>query len=133
MIYGYMIYTTLIIIFLFFILFYIIKASSKIENFDCKTPKYDRQGGLNDKKVLLNYKPQSNIKTQPCEDYWYKEPLEYNNTQVQQSPVVIWQNQLVLPPDKQWADNNYKKGLIDYNKIIKLINDDDKVLGVLGE
>lgn len=100
------------------------KNRKSVEKFFCKTPKYNPRGALNDKRVYLEYEAQSNIRTQPCSKYWYKEPVEYNNSQIDQSPVVIYEEQLELPPDKDFGSNAYEKGLIMYTNIIKLINDE---------
>ena len=108
-----------IIILLFF--FYINKIFI-VEHF-CKIPKLDSQGGINDKKVLLDYAPQSNILTSSCDQYWKKWPLESNSTQIDDEPIVIKSNQLELPKEKQFADNSYIAGLIDFNKIADLVND----------
>ena len=94
-----------------------------IEKFFCKIPKLNSQGEKNDPRVLLDYSAQANIRTQPCNEYWYKDPLEYNNSQVDESPVVIYEEQLELPNYKNFGSSSYDKGLIMYSKIIKLIED----------
>ena len=94
-----------------------------LEKFFCKTPKLNSQGEKNDTRVYLDYEAQSNIKTQPCDKYWYQDPLEYNNSQVGQSPVVIFEEQLELPKYKNFGSSSYDKGLIMYSNIIKLVED----------
>jgi len=96
------------------------------ENFACTVPNINRQGGINNKNVLLTYKAQSNILNESCDEYWYKPPLEYNNTQIQDSPIPIHQDQLNLPDDKKFADNTYKTGLIDYKKLAQLSSNNQK-------
>ena len=114
-----MIYILLILILI--IVFYIIN-SQIIEHY-CKIPKINKQGGLNDKKVLLDYPPQSDISTSSCNEYWKEWPLEYNNDLVDDEPNIIKSDQLKLPKEKEFANNNYTAGLIDFDKLADLIND----------
>lgn len=109
----YIIIIFLIILFFIIINKYILK---NIENF-CKIPNVNSQGGENDKKVLLDYLPQSDIYTSSCDKYWKKWPLEVNNTLVQNNPIIINSDQLQLPKEKQFADNDYVAGLVDFNKL----------------
>ena len=120
------------IIIIFLIIFIIISfiiidkkiniKKSIIENY-CKIPATNPQYTINDKKVLLDYPPQSNIHTSSCDKYWKDWPLESNNTLVENNPIVIKSDQLELPKEKQFANNSYLKGLIDYKELAKYIND----------
>lgn len=111
----------IIILLILIILFYIIN-NQIIEHY-CKFPKINNQGGINDKKVLLDFPPQSNISISSCDEYWKSWPLEYNNTQIDDEPLVIKSDQLKLPKEKEFANNNYTAGLIDFNKLAELISD----------
>ena len=124
----------IIIIIFIYILFYIInKLLNNIENF-CKISFLDKQGEQNDNRVLLDYKPQSNISTASYDQYWKNCPLEYNNTMVDDEPLVIEPSQLVLPKEKEFGNNNYKAGFIDYNKLANIINDNnDDVFSISKE
>ena len=93
-----------------------------IEKF-CKIPSIDSQGGINDKKVLLDFKPQSSILTSSCDKYWKDWPLEYNNTQVENNPLVLQSAQLNLPKEKQFGNNDYKAGLVNFNKLAIVTSD----------
>ena len=61
-----------IILIILILLFFINKYLISINNYEhfCKIPKVDNQGSNNDKNVLLNYPPQSNILTSSCNRYW---------------------------------------------------------------
>ena len=114
-----------LIIFFIIISFIIINKLLKkiyIENF-CKIPPIDPQGGKNDKKVLLDYKPQSSILTSSCDKYWKDWPLEFNNTQVENNPLVLQTNQLSLPKEKQFGNNDYKAGLVNFAELAVIISD----------
>jgi len=117
----------IIIILILFIIFYILnnKINNNFEHF-CKIPNIDSKGDINDKRVLLDYAPQSNILTSSCDQYWKNWPLESNNILVEQSPVPIKSDQLVLPKEKQFGDNNYVAGLVDFNKLANIVNDEYK-------
>ena len=124
-----MTYINIIIIFVIIIILFLIinillktKSNDLIEKF-CKLPKIDPQGGINDKRVLLDYPPQSDILTSSCDKYWKDWPMESNNNMVEDNPIVIKSNQLELPKEKQFANNSYAAGLIDFNKLALSIND----------
>ncbi len=99
-----------------------ILSNKTLENF-CKIPNVDKIGDINDKRVLLDYPPQSNIFTSSCDQYWKNWPLEYNNTQIEDNPNVIKSDQLDLPKEKQFGDNDQKAGLINFDKLANLISD----------
>ena len=112
-----------ILIIVLLIFFYLINKYILVEHF-CKVPDLDDQGEQNDKRVNLDdYKPQANIKTDSCDKYWKKWPLELNNTKVEDGPIIIKADQLVLPKEKQFGNNNYAQGLIDFHKLSKFLND----------
>lgn len=114
-----------LIFFLIIISFIIINKYIKKNEFEyfCKISKTNPQGTINDSKVLLDYKPQSDISTSSCNEYWKKWPLESNSTLVENNPIVINGGQLNLPKEKQFGDNDYKKGLIDFDKLANIVND----------
>lgn len=111
----------LIILFFIIINKYILK--NIIENF-CKIPAIDPQGGINDKRVFLDYLPQSDIYTSSCDKYWKNWPLEVNNNLVTNNPIVINSDQLELPKEKQFADNSYVAGLVDFKKLADLVSEE---------
>ena len=112
----------ILLILIILTLFYFINNSKNIEHF-CKIPKLDAMGEINDKRVLLNYPPQSNIYTSDCDKYWKDWPMESNNDLVNDSPVVMHMDQMTLPPDKNFADNNYRVGFINFYKLANIISD----------
>ena len=121
-IYMYIFFFSLLILF-----FYIgndVFFFQKKEHF-CKIPKIDKRGGLNDDRVLLDYPPQSNILTSSCDQYWKDWPVESNNIIIDDSPIPIETKQLELPKEKQFANNDYKAGLIDFKKLAKRVSDPD--------
>ena len=99
-----------------------IHSKNIIENY-CKIPDTNPQYTINDKRVLLDYPPQSNINTSSCDKYWKDWPLESNNTLVENNPIVIKSDQLELPKEKQFANNTYLKGLINYKELAKYVSD----------
>lgn len=113
-----------IIIFTIIIIFFVFNYLLKSKEHFCYIPKFNRQGEINDKKVFLDYKPQSNIKTSSCDQYWKDWPLEYNSSLINDSPNVIFSDQLNLPAEKQFANKQYQAGLIDFNKLANLISDE---------
>ena len=130
--YNILIKISIIIIVIFFILYitnYYIK-NNIIENY-CKIN--NNYGDINDKRVLLDYAPQENITTSSCQDYWKEDPKEFNNNLVTQLPIPINSNQLVLPKEKIFGDNTYKRGLIDFVQLSKIIKDEGDVEGYQEE
>jgi len=126
-------YILLILFFLILIIFYIlnryINKRDDIEHF-CKIKKYNNFGAINDKRVLLNYAPQENISISSCQEYWKQDPVEYNNNLVGQTTAMpLKSDELTLPKEKQFGDNSYAAGLIEYRPLANLINDqyDEKV------
>lgn len=89
----------------------------------CAIPKINNVGDLNFTKVLSDYLPQSNIHTSSCEKYWKKLPAEYNNELIKTEPYLLFDDQLLLPKEKQFGNNQYARGLIDFKKLAELVND----------
>jgi hypothetical protein len=92
------------------------------ENY-CNVPEYNDRGEINDKNVLLNYKPQSNIHTGNCDKYWKELPKESNSDMISDIPPNVQQKYIELPKQFKFADNSYKSGLIDFNELGKLVTD----------
>jgi len=114
-----------LLFFLIIISFIIINKYFKKNNFEyfCKVPPTNPQGTINDPKILLDYKPQSDILTSSCDKYWKKWPFESNSTMIENNPIVINGDQLKLPKEKQFGNNDNKKGLIDFDKLANVVND----------
>jgi hypothetical protein len=123
-IYIIFLFIIIITIILYFINNYLNKKSYIIENY-CKVNNYNNFDGINDKKVLLDYAPQENITTSSCEDYWKEDPVEHNNDLITQNPVPIDSSSLILPKEKQFGDNSYAKGLINFKELATNITDND--------
>ena len=118
----YSLYISLFIILLIFYLLNIFLKKNIFEKF-CKLPNTDPRGDINDKRVELNYLPQSNIMTSSCDEYWKDWPMESNNLLVDNEPIVIKSDQLELPKEKQFGTNQYTSGLIDFSKLANIISD----------
>ena len=114
-----------LLFFLIILSFIIINKYIKKNNFEyfCKIPPTNPQGTINDPRVLLDYKPQSDISTSSCDKYWKKWPLESNSTLIENNPIVINGGQLKLPKEKQFGDNDNKKGLIDFDQLADVVTD----------
>jgi hypothetical protein len=91
----------------------------------CVVPDINNIGDINYKKVDLNYPPQMNIHTSSCEKYWKDLPREYNNEFVKTEPNLIFADQLKLPKEKQFGNNAYAAGLIDFKKLAEILNDEN--------
>jgi len=112
----------ILVIVLIILLFFFFNNIKKIEHF-CKIPKINELGVINDKNVSLNYPPQSNIHTSSCDKYWKNWPMESNNDLVTDNPIVMHMDQMFLPPDKDFGNNNYKAGFINFYRLSDIIND----------
>jgi hypothetical protein len=99
--------------------------NEKMNNYEhfCKIPPIDRQGDINDKKVALNYAPQSNILTSSCNKFWKDWSVESNSMFSDTEPVVMKLAQIELPKEKQFGNNNYKAGVIDFYQLAKIVSD----------
>jgi uncharacterized protein YfcZ (UPF0381/DUF406 family) len=115
--YMYIILFILMIIVLYYINYPI------YENF-CKIPKNGRFGDINDKRVLLDFLPQSNIITSSCDQYWKDWPMEINNDLVDEEPIVLKYDQLDLPKEQLFGVNTYKSGLINFTELSKVLSDE---------
>jgi hypothetical protein len=126
-------YNILILIIIIFLVLYITNYYIKnniIEKY-CKVNS--SFGDINDKRVLLDYAPQENITISSCQDYWKEDPKEFNNNLVSQLPIPINSKDLVLPKEKIFGDNSYKRGLIDFVELAKIIKDEGDVDGYQEE
>lgn len=121
--------------YLFFILFLLILCITLYylfffpnREFYCnKTPSTNPFGAQNDKNVDLTYGPQNNIKNNNCDKYWKEYPKEYNTNFLEDIPLDRNSAYNILPETAQYGNNSYSKGLIDYNKLILMINDDKSI------
>ena len=98
--------------------------STVIESF-CKVPPVNPVGTTNDLTYPIDpFPPQENIHTSSCGEYWKDWPSASNAVGIDEGPVVIPSDQIELPPDKQFGNNTYFWGLIDYAKLARLMSDD---------
>lgn len=124
----------LLILFLCIILFFIYNKFIYKEDYwnneyYCnKIPSTNPFGAQNNKDVDLTYGPQDNIKSSNCDKYWKEFPNEYNTDFLEDIPLDRNSAYNVLPPTAQFGNNSYSMGLIDYNKLIPLINDPNIIL-----
>jgi len=116
------IFIIILIILIFYFLNKYLKLNNNNEHF-CKLPKNNNLDVPNNKNVLLNYPPQSDIHTSSCDKYWKQWPVEYNSMFADTEPIVMHLDQLELAPEKQFGDNSYKSGLMDFYKLAKIISD----------
>ncbi len=118
----YLILFIIILLICIIIITYNLLYKTNIEHF-CKIPNYNNQAEPNNKMIQLNYTPQSNIITSSCDKYWKDWPVEYNNTLVDMEPIPINMAQIDLPSEKQFGNNKYNAGIMDFNKLTGLIAD----------
>ena len=103
------------------ILFIILSKSLKNIEHYCKVPPKNNQGEDNFFKTDLNFGPQSNVTNSNCDKYWKKFSNESNSILDLNEPIII---QVSNYPKIKNCDNNYKYGLIDFNKLSSLLNDE---------
>ena len=115
-----------IIIILFIISIYIIlnKFFHKKEHY-CYIPKQNNQAVPNNFNILFTYKPQSNIRTAGCDNYWKNFSTEVNSSLITNEPIPIDSDQLVLPPTSEIGNRSYSVGLLDFKKLASFVNDKD--------
>ncbi len=96
------------------------------EYFSNEIPRTTPVGTLNDTRWISLFKPQNSIFTSSDQYYW-KNPPSANGTDFPQPvPVPIQESDIALPETMRYGDNSYRKGLLDYNKLMNLVKDDDK-------
>tara|TARA_Y200000002_G_scaffold246826_1_gene204229 strand:+ start:32 stop:1432 length:1401 start_codon:yes stop_codon:yes gene_type:complete len=95
---------------------------NNIEHY-CKVPKKNNQGSDNYFDADIDFKSQSNISNSNCDKYWKKFPNESNSIINLNEPVPIPGNQIKLPVEAGVGNSLYKFGLINFNKLASLIND----------
>jgi len=49
--------------------------------------------------------------------------MESNNLLVDDEPIIIKSDQLELPKEKQFGDNQYTRGLVNFSKLTNIIDD----------
>ncbi len=132
----YNIYFLIIFIIILF-LFYIFYNNDAKEYYCNKIPSINNFGAQNNKDVDLTYGPQDNIKNNNCDKYWKEFPNEYNTDFLEDIPLDRNSAYNQLPSTAQFGNNSYSMGLIDYNKLIPLVNDnnnkDFKYITILDE
>jgi hypothetical protein len=116
----------ILILFIICILTYCIYDNKRTIEHYCYIPKYNSQGVPNNFNVYNSYKPQSNIKNSGCDNYWKNWSMESNSIMVTDEPIPISSDQLKLPPTSQFGNRSYATGLIDYKKLVSMVNDPDK-------
>ncbi len=121
---SFIIVITIIILIILMAIFYYIngRINMTYEHF-CKIPELNKQGEVNNQNVLLNYPPQSNIFTSSCDKYWKDWPLESNNLFADSEPIVINPNQLDLPKERKFGNNEYSAGLVDFYQLASITSD----------
>ena len=117
------IYIILIIVIIY--LSYLLNIYFKNIEHYCYIPKYNSQGVPNNSNVHYSYKPQSNIKNSGCNNYWKDWSLESNSVMTTNEPIPISSDLLKLPPTSEFGNRSYSVGLIDYKKLVSMINDKD--------
>jgi len=72
----------------------------------------------------LDYKPQGSVITSSCDKYWGEAGRDTGDLFIDDKALVLKKDQLDLPKEKQFGDNNYSRGIINYTKLADLINYD---------
>jgi|SaaInlStandDraft_5_1057022.scaffolds.fasta_scaffold14699_1 hypothetical protein len=114
----------LILILILILIYYSILKKKETKEHYCKVPKTNRQGEPNYFDIDLNSRGQDNITNNNCDKYWKKNPNESNSVIELNESIPIPGDQLKLPKSSG-QDNLYKFGLINFLKLIKLLNDKD--------
>ena len=116
----------ILIIFIVLIVNYMLHKINKVRENYCDIPQYNARAVENDKRVLLNYKPQMNIFTGNCEQYWKESPVESNSDMISDIPPNVQEKYIELPKQFKFGDNSYKAGLVDFNRLGKIIGDNQE-------
>ena len=114
----------LILILILILIYYSILKKKETKEHYCKVPKTNRQGEPNYFDIDLNSRGQDNITNNNCDKYWKKNPNESNSVIELNESIPIPGDQLKLPKSSG-QDNLYKFGLINFLKLIKLLNNKD--------
>ena len=120
-------------IFLFLLFLYILLIVINIFNnnnnktylkeFFYSTPNDNKVDDINDKRVLLNYPPQENILSSSNKVNFDNLPVESNSSMIESTPIRLDYRELILPKEKQFGNNDYVRGLLDYDKLVKIMED----------
>jgi len=117
-----------ILLFLFFILFFFISRRIE-ERFETKQfPKSSPSGSLNDPRWNSLYEPQNSIFASNTYQFWKKWPSSYNSDFVQDLPPPVQEYNIALPVTSQYGAHSYQKGMMDYTKLTKAIEDNEDIL-----
>ncbi len=116
--------------YLFFILFLILllyllwSYFYKVDELYCnRIPSSNAFGAQNDKNVDTTYGPQDNVANSNCDKYWKEFPNEANTDFLEDIPLDRNMAYNQLPFTAQAGAGSYSKGIIDYNQLIPLVND----------
>ncbi len=117
----------IILIFILFAIYYLLSRTLS-ENYCNKIPKENAFGAQNDKNVDLTYGPQDNVLTSNCQKYWKEFPNEQNTDFLEDIPLDRNMAYQILPFTAAGNNNAYTMGLIDYNRLIPLVNDPEPAI-----
>ncbi len=112
----------IVLILLIIILVYFLLSKNTVEHY-CYVPDINRQGGINDKRVFLDFKPQSNIGDPSCRQYWKNNPIEHNNMTIEDDPIYIYEDEVHLAPEQRFGNNVYKTGLFNQYDFANVLGD----------
>ncbi len=120
---SFYLYFILFILLLLLFIYSIFQKKYK-EEYCNKIPSTNAFGAQNNKDVDLTYGPQDNIKNNNCDKYWKEYPNEQNTDFLEDIPLDRNMAYNQLPFTAQAGNASNSKGIIDYNKLLSLINDD---------
>ena len=114
----------LVILILFVLIYFLYTLNKKktLEHY-CYVPDLNRQGGINDKRVFLDFEPQANIGDPSCRQFWKNNPIESNNMMVEDDPIYIYENEIHLAPEQRFGNNAYKTGLFNQYDFANVLGD----------
>lgn len=112
----------LLILFLSILFYYFIQ--SKTESFTTKIPKTNPVGDFNDTRWISLFEPQNSIFTSNDQQYYKNNPVAQGSDFEQDLAPPVQEFDIALPVTSKHGTNSYRKGLLDYRKILNLIQDD---------
>ena len=112
----------LLLLTILFVIYVYISRSLR-EHYCDRIPKENDFGAQNDKNIDLVYGPQDNVLTSNCQKYWKEFPNEQNTDFLEDIPLDRNMAYQILPFTAKAGNTAYNMGLIDYNRLIPLIND----------
>lgn len=111
-----------LVIFIISYFIYFSFFSYTIKEHYCKVSKYNKEGIPNNLDIKID---NINISNNNCDKYWKKFNYDDGSLLKLNEPIPIKNEELLLPNNSGQSNSLYKFGLINFNKLSKLLNDNN--------